>query len=194
MDDQFKLIVMGGSWGGIQASLAILKNLPADFKIPIVLVLHRLKYFDSEIDVVYGKRLNLKVTEVDDKATIESGYVYIAPANYHVLLERDNTFSLDSSELENYSRPSIDVTFSSAAEIYCKNVLGILLSGANKDGSLGLKSIVDKGGKAIVQDPKEAEIDTMPISAINSVPNCEVLTLTEIQNFLFHLNDCQTSN
>lgn len=187
MDSPFKLIVIGGSWGGIQASLAILKNLPSDFNIPIVLILHRLKYFDSEMDKIYRKRLNLKVREVDDKASIEPGYVYIAPANYHVLIERDYTFSLDSSELVNYSRPSIDVTFNSAAAIYCKKVLGILLSGANKDGSLGLKNIVEKGGKAVVQDPKEAEIDTMPLSAINSIPSCEVLSLTEIQNFLFSL-------
>jgi two-component system chemotaxis response regulator CheB len=187
MDNPFKLIVMGGSWGGIQASLGILKALPPDFKIPIILVLHRLRNFESEIELIFSKRIKLKVVEVEDKVNMESGYVYIAPANYHVLVERDLSISLDSSELENYSRPSIDVTFTSAAQSLSSSVLGILLSGANKDGSLGLRSIVEKGGKAIVQDPKEAEIDTMPLRAINMVSDCEVFSISEIQKYLISL-------
>lgn len=181
------LIVIGGSWGGFKASLSILSALPADYKVPIMLILHRLRNFESDLASVYNNRLTLKVKEVEEKEKIKSGNIYLAPSNYHVLLERDQTFSLDVSEYENYSRPSIDVTFTSAAEIYGAKTIGILLSGASKDGSKGLKNIKEKGGLAIVQDPKEAEVDTMPASAIGLVPDCTVLELKGIKEFLSSL-------
>ncbi|AHM58865.1 CheB methylesterase [Flammeovirgaceae bacterium 311] len=187
MEHEIKLIVMGGSWGGIQASLTILKHLPDDYSIPIILVLHRLRNFESELHGIYSRKIALKVKEVDEKEFIRGGYVYIAPANYHVLIEKEGSFSLDCSELENYSRPSIDVTFTSAALAFGKNVAGILLSGASKDGSMGLKSIVDNGGIAVVQHPEEAEVATMPLSAIQLVPQCRICDLNSIQNFLFSL-------
>jgi two-component system chemotaxis response regulator CheB len=187
MEHGIKLIVIGGSWGGIQASIAILKKLPADFSIPVLLVLHRLKNFESELHGIFGRKIQLQVKEVDEKELIKPGFVYIAPANYHVLIEKNSTFSLDSSELENYSRPSIDVTFVSAAQALGKGVAGILLSGASKDGSKGLKSIADRGGLTMVQDPQEAEVATMPLSAIALVPQCKVWALKNIQDFLFSL-------
>jgi len=110
--------------------------------------------------------------------------VYVAPSNYHVLIEQDHTFSLSISEPENFSRPSIDVTFESAAEAYGKTLIGIILTGANKDGSLGLKAIADKGGMVIVQDPAEAEMEIMPKAALDVVTNASVLTLTQIKDFL----------
>jgi len=182
-----KIIVIGGSWGGLQASLEILSGLPADFNIPIVLVLHRLKNFDGDLESIYRKKTSLRVMEVDEKESIKGGSLYIAPPNYHVLIEENETFSLDASEPENYSRPSIDVTFNSAAEIYGKKTLGILLSGANKDGSLGLSVIGKKGGIAIVQDPREAEVDTMPQSAIDVIPDCKIYNLIQIRDFLISL-------
>lgn len=184
MEQPVNLIVIGGSWGGLQASLSILSGLPENFRIPIVLVLHRLKNFDSNLPGVYRNKIRLEVLEIEEKEEIRGGCVYIAPANYHVLIERDQTFSLDVSEYENYSRPSIDVTFSSAAEVYGAGTLGILLSGASRDGSMGLKNIKETGGWAIVQEPSEAEVGTMPQAALDLMPDCAALTLKNIKEFL----------
>ncbi|MCC9168621.1 chemotaxis protein CheB [Pontibacter harenae] len=187
------LIVIGGSWGGIQASLSILSALPSDYSIPIVLVLHRLRNTDGDLNSIFEKKLLLKAQEVEEKDNITKGYVFLAPSNYHVLIEKDYSFSLDVSELENYSRPSIDVTFTSAADVYGKNLIGILLSGASKDGSSGLKYIFEKGGTSVVQDPREAEVSTMPQSAIDIIPECTVLNLEGIKEFLFFLHDHRTA-
>ncbi|TXK48753.1 chemotaxis protein CheB [Pontibacter qinzhouensis] len=182
-----KVLVMGGSWGGIQASIQVLQALPSGFKLPVVLVLHRLRNTESDLQRIYEKKTKLQVQEIEEKELLRPGCVHLAPANYHVLLERDNTFSLDVSDLENYSRPSIDVTFMSAADIFGKQVIGVLLSGASKDGSAGLKYIYDKGGQTIVQDPAEAEISTMPESAIKLVPGCSVMSLGRIQEYLLSI-------
>ncbi|SDM43453.1 two-component system, chemotaxis family, response regulator CheB [Catalinimonas alkaloidigena] len=179
-----KLIVIGGSWGGIQASLSILEELPAAYPIPIVLVLHRLRNAESDLQYLFQKKLTLRVKEVDEKESIEAGMVYLAPANYHVLIERDRTFALDVSELENYSRPSIDVTFTSAAETFGAEATGILLSGASRDGSAGLKDIWTQGGMALVQNPDEAEVKTMPMAAISLIPDCLVQNVAQIHSFL----------
>jgi two-component system, chemotaxis family, protein-glutamate methylesterase/glutaminase len=188
MEPPIRLIIIGGSWGGIQASMAILKDLPGDFPIPILLVLHRLKNVDSNLGEVYGNKLALKVREVEEKERPEAGTLYIAPANYHVLLEKDHTFSLDVSQPENYSRPSIDVTLRSAAAVYGPALAGIILSGANKDGSAGLEEVVAGGGLALVQAPEEAEVSTMPQAAIALIPDkCLIFRLEEIQRFLFSL-------
>ncbi|MFD2247150.1 chemotaxis protein CheB [Pontibacter ruber] len=184
-----KVIVIGGSWGGIQASLAVLRKLPANYSIPIVLVLHRLRNFEGSLQEVYEKRIALKAVEVEEKEKLLPGHVYLAPSNYHVLLENDHTFSLDDSELENYSRPSIDVTFMSAADVFGDNTIGILLSGASKDGSSGLKYIFENGGTTIVQDPDEAEVSTMPLSAINSIPGCQIMGTAHIQAYLLSLHE-----
>ena len=189
MHDITRLIVIGGSWGGIQASMKILQGLPADYSIPIVLVLHRLRNYEGNMQELYERKLVLKAVEVDDKVPLEAGHVYIAPANYHVLLEKDHTFSLDDSELENYSRPSIDVTFTSAADVFGKNTVGIILSGASKDGSSGLKYIFEKRGTAIVQHPGEAEISTMPLAAIQSTPGCSIMNVERIQAYLLTLHE-----
>ncbi|MBJ6116698.1 chemotaxis protein CheB [Pontibacter sp. BT310] len=189
METSSKVIVIGGSWGGIQASVTILKALPANYSIPIVLVLHRLRNHDGNLQDVFKHKIALKAVEVEEKEMLQPGHVYLAPSNYHVLLEKDHTFSLDDSELENYSRPSIDVTFTSAADVFAHNTIGILLSGASKDGSSGLKYIFEKQGKTIAQDPNEAEIKIMPLAAIESIPGCTVMNLEQIQAFLLSLHD-----
>ncbi|MCX2741727.1 chemotaxis protein CheB [Pontibacter anaerobius] len=184
-----KLIVMGGSWGGIQASLSILEGLPPDYSIPIVLVLHRLRNQEGNLQEIFSKKLLLKAVEVEEKEPLLPGHVYLAPANYHVLFEKDHTFSLDDSELENYSRPSIDVSFSSAADVFGKNTMGILLSGASRDGSSGLKYIFEKGGVAVAQDPSEAEVGTMPQAAIESIRGCTIMNVARIKEFLLSLHE-----
>ncbi|MDX5419846.1 MAG: chemotaxis protein CheB [Hymenobacteraceae bacterium] len=189
MSDSSKLIVMGGSWGGIKASLSILEKLPADYSIPIVLVLHRLRNYEGSLQELFEKKLTLKAVEIEEKEKPKSGHVYLAPANYHVLFEKDHSFSLDDSELENYSRPSIDVTFTSAADVFAKNTVGIILSGASRDGSSGLNFIFEKRGIVIAQDPAEAEVATMPLAAINSIPGCTIMNVEQIQSFLLSLNE-----
>ncbi|MEJ8800772.1 chemotaxis protein CheB [Pontibacter sp. H249] len=187
MSKTTELVVIGGSWGGIHASLEILQELPENYSIPIVLVLHRLRNYEGSLQELFAKKLNLQVIEIEEKEQIKSGFLYIAPANYHVLLENDRTFSLDVSDLVNFSRPSIDVTFTSAVAVFGDSVAGILLSGASKDGSTGLKNIADAGGIAIVQDPAEAEVDTMPRSAIDIIPDCSILNLKSIKEYLLSL-------
>lgn len=189
MEEFSRLIVIGGSWGGMKTSLAILKALPSDYRIPILLVLHRLRNQEGDLQGIYDRHLSLKVQEVEEKNRVEPCNVYLAPSNYHVLLEKDYTFSLDVSDLENYSRPSIDVTLASAAEVYGKGLVGILLSGASKDGSAGLKYAFEKGGAVLVQDPLEAEMDIMPQSAIDIVPSCTVMQTVGITEYLLSLHD-----
>lgn len=184
-----KLIVIGGSWGGIQASMQILQGLPATYSIPIVLVLHRLRTNDGNLQELFEKKVPLKAVEIEDKEPILPGHLYVAPANYHVLLEKEQIFSLDDSELENYSRPSIDVTFNSAADVFAENTVGILLSGASKDGSSGLKAIFEKHGTVIAQDPAEAEVATMPLSAIQTIPGCKIMTVEHIKAYLLSLHE-----
>jgi len=190
MEQPANLIVIGGSWGGIQAALHILQELPANYSIPILLVLHQLRNNEGTLADIFSKRLKLQVCEVEDKMLLKSGALYIAPANYHVLVENDLSLSLDDSELENYSRPSIDSTFASAASVFGDQVTGILLSGANKDGSSGLKEISLRGGKAIVQDPDEAQVNIMPLAAVSAVPGCNIMGIQAIFTYLraLHVN------
>jgi two-component system, chemotaxis family, protein-glutamate methylesterase/glutaminase len=125
----YEIIVIGGSLGGIEASIKILKDLPSDYPVPVILVLHRLSGNAGGLVNIFSNALRLKVKEVDEKEEIKSSMVYIAPANYHTLIEIDRIFSLDYSETVNFSRPSIDVTFESASEVYGTKTLGIILTG-----------------------------------------------------------------
>ncbi|MDO1445842.1 chemotaxis protein CheB [Rhodocytophaga aerolata] len=184
MSGKYKAVVMGGSWGGMNAAVEILKYLPADYPLPIVLVLHRLKGVISELPALIRKKTYVQIKEADEKEKMQPGTVYIAPADYHLLIEQDQTFSLDVSEAILFSRPSIDVTFESAAEVFGKKLIGIVLSGASKDGSQGLYTICRAGGQAIVQDPRQAEVTTMPQAAIETVKRAKVLTLDEIAAYL----------
>ncbi len=183
----YEAIIIGGSWGGLAAVTAMLEGLPAHYPIPVILVLHRGRNFASELDTVLGKKLKVAVKEIEEKESILPGYVYIAPANYHVLIEEDHTFSLDNSSPVLYSRPSIDVAFESAAHIFKNRLVGIILTGANNDGAKGLQLIVNKGGTALIQDPSEAEANLMPKAAIVSTPAAQILTLQYIQAFLLKL-------
>lgn len=179
-------VVMGGSWGGTDAVIDILSNLPASYRTPIVVVLHRQKNVDSALHEIIGKYTSLEVREINEKEPVKGGAVYLAPPNYHVLIEKDKTFSLDVSEDVAYSRPSIDVLFESAALAYGDRLVGILLTGANSDGTEGLRSVVERNGLAIVQNPDEAENRIMPLSALQKV-NAFVMNKKQIQEFLLSL-------
>lgn len=181
---KYECIVIGGSWGALGPVLEIIRNLPAAFIIPVIVILHRQKNIESSLVSLLRNNTKLKVCEIVDKLKITGRNIYICPANYHVLIEKDKTFVLDVSEPENYSRPSIDVTFESAANVFEDRLIAILLSGLNSDGSNGLKKISDNGGLAIIQNPDEAEAKNMPNAAKNKVNSAKTMNVKEIFLFL----------
>ena len=182
----YEIILAGTSWGGLQALSALVSALPADFAVPIVLVQHRHRESNSLLSSLLQDRTPLTVCEVEDKLPIERGMIYVAPADYHLLVEGGH-FALSLDEPVRFSRPSIDVTFSSAADSYGPTAVGAVFTGANADGALGLRRIADRGGLALVQDPKTAESPAMPTAAAHSVPTARVLPLSELVKFIAEL-------
>ncbi len=180
---QIRLIAIGGSSGSFDALSKILGKLKADFTIPIIMILHR-NNADSGLAIVLGTKTNLIVKEAEEKEMILPGYLYLAPPDYHLLIEADKTLSLDVSEKVNYSRPSIDVTFESAAAVYKDELLCIILSGANADGTKGGLYAKDSGSTIIAQNPLEASVAYMPQHAINEISTDEVLSVEEIAKYL----------
>lgn len=184
----YKAIVIGGSAGSFQVISKILSSLPKDFDIPIMMCLHRLRHVRNGFVEALNIKSNIKIEEPYDKETIKRGKIYLAPANYHLCVELGNTFALSTEELINNSRPSIDMMLQTAAYAYRDKLVGILLSGANKDGAIGMKKIHDRGGLTLVQDPKECLIDTMPSSAIKITQIDHVLSVDRIIDFLLELH------
>jgi two-component system chemotaxis response regulator CheB len=172
----YSIASIGTSWGGLTALTRLLGGLPADFSIPIVVVQHRSKDSDRLLTQLLQDATDLKVCEIEDKDELCKGTVHVAPANYHVLVE-EGYLSLSIEDPVRFSRPSIDVTFSSAGDTYGARALGVILTGANEDGARGLAHIVKRGGRALIQDPKTAEIPIMPEAAINAVPTAEIIPL-----------------
>jgi two-component system chemotaxis response regulator CheB len=154
----------------------LLGALPEGFSIPIVVVQHRSKDSDRLLVQLLQDSTDLRVCEIEDKDALCPGSVHVAPANYHVMIE-SGYFSLTIEEPVRFSRPSIDVMFTSAADTYGSAAVGVVLTGANEDGARGLADIVRRGGLALVQDPKTAEIPIMPEAALRAVPSAEVLPL-----------------
>jgi len=179
----YEIAVIGTSWGGLAALHQIVGALPSSFRLPVVVVQHRHKDSGQFLPRVLQDDTSLCVCDAEDKAPIMAGNIYIAPANYHVLVERGH-LSLSTDEPVAFSRPSIDVTFSSAADAYRQGVVGIVLTGANSDGARGLKRVSDRGGLAIVQRPETAESPIMPAAALRQVPDARVLTLAEIAELI----------
>lgn len=164
---QSKILLLGGSAGSFKLLFEIVKLLPPDLDKAVIIIMHRKKNFVSEIEKLFAENSRISLREISDKDKIISGTVFIAPANYHTLIEKEGFFSLDVSEPLWYSRPSIDVTFESAAETLGSQCTAILLSGANQDGASGLLKLKNSGSLTIVQDPDDAEMPEMPLSAIN---------------------------
>lgn len=183
--NKFDIITIGGSAGSIAVAVTLLKSLPAHFQIPVVLIIHRMKNITSQLNKLLAKELGIKeVVEPEDKEPIRSGIIYLAPQNYHLLVEEGNTFSLDYSEPVNFSRPSIDVSFESIANVYKHKMLAILLSGANKDGAAGLGRVIGQEGTAIVQSPETAEYKAMPKAAIDINPSVLIQSPEQIVHYL----------
>lgn len=167
---KYELIVIGGSAGSLAMVLQILSVITIDMKIAIIIVLHRKQTEDTILVELLSTRTKFNVKEADDKDEILPGTIYVAPAGYHVLIEKNKILSLDSSEKVNFSRPSIDVTFESAADVYGNGMAAILLSGANSDGVQGLIVARRHGSLIVVQDPDSAEFPVMPRTAVANVP------------------------
>src|SRR5829696_8338588 len=155
LNNSYKAVVIGGSAGSFQGIVKILSHLPKGFPLPIIMCLHRLKHVRNGFVEALSIKSVIQVGEPNDKETIKKGSVYLAPSNYHLSVELGNYFALSTEEMVNNSRPAIDITLSTCAFVYKEKLIGILLSGANRDGGAGMKAIHDRGGITIVQDPAE---------------------------------------
>lgn len=182
--NDFKAVMIGGSAGSFQIVTKILSGLPSKFNLPIFLCLHRLKHVRSGFVEALSLKSTLPVIEPNDKEPIKPGFVYLAPANYHMYIEADKRFSLSTEAPVNHSRPSIDLSFFTAAQTYKSRLVGIILSGANKDGAKGLKMVKDCHGLTIVQDPKEAQVETMPVSSMQATKVDHIFNSDQIISFL----------
>ena len=181
------IIVIGGSAGAITALGKLLSVFPAQFPLPIVVAIHLHPLQDRYYLQHFSERSNLKIKEAEEKETILPDCVYFAPPNYHLLIEDDLTLSLSIDSKVNFSRPSIDVLFESAVDACAPKLIGVILTGANEDGAQGLRAIKQKGGIAIVQDPKTAESPYMPQAALNATPVDYVLSIEEIGRRLIEI-------
>jgi len=182
----YDLLVAGTSWGGLAALRTLVSGLPSTFSMAVVLVQHRHKESDHLLRTLLQEHTSLEVCEIEDKMPLEHGRIYVAPPNYHTLVEPGH-FALSTEAPVRFSRPSIDVTFLSASDSYGHRLVGIVLTGANADGSAGLRRISDRGGMAIVQDPATAESALMPSAAVKAVPRARVMPLAELVKFVVRL-------
>jgi len=180
----YKAVIIGGSAGSFQVVTRILNSLPKTFPLPVLLCLHRLKHVRSGFVEALTLKSNIPVEEPYDKELLKPGKAYLAPANYHMYVELANRIALSTEDTVNHSRPSVDLSFMTAANAYREKLIGIILSGANKDGAYGLKKVHDNGGVAIVQDPNECEVKTMTQSALQLTKVDFVYTTDQIISFL----------
>lgn len=188
LNNSYKAVVIGGSAGSFQGIVKILSQIPKNFHLPIIMCLHRLKHVRNGFVEALSIKSVVQVVEPNDKEPIKKGGVYLAPSNYHMSVELGNHFSMSTEEMINNSRPAIDVTLGTAAYVFRDKLVGILLSGANRDGGLGMKHIKDKGGLTIVQEPSECMIDTMPKAALSLTQIDYTLKVDEIVEFLIELD------
>ena len=177
-------MVIGVSAGGSDALKELLALIPVDFNLAVVIVQHLHPQQDRFFIEYLGESCAIPVLEAEEKGTVSPGVVYFAPANYHLLIESDRTFSLSVDEKVNFSRPSIDVLFETAAETYGPKLIGVVLTGASKDGAAGLRRIKESGGMTIVQDPATAEFPVMPSAALGETQVDYVMDLRQIGRFL----------
>lgn len=181
------VLLIGCSAGGFQLLCEIIMKLRKNFPLPVIVVIHRSRKHKSTIEAQINSKSNVKVIAAADKDVLKSGTVYFAPCDYHLLLEPGNTLTLDSSEPILYSRPSIDVTFESVADVFNNKVIALLLSGSNCDGANGMKYVHARGGMCVVQNPLDASFKTMPEEALKKSPADLILNNLEIFSFMDHL-------
>jgi two-component system chemotaxis response regulator CheB len=180
-------IVIGASAGAVQALSTLLPALPANFPIPVLIVVHVPADRSNALVPLLQKKCRLTVKEAEDKEPAQAGVAYFAPSDYHLLVETGRTLALSADGLVVHARPSIDVLFESAAEAYGPALVGVILTGANEDGAAGLSSICRAGGLALVQDPEEAYAGTMPSAALSACASARRLPLSHITPYLLDL-------
>lgn len=179
-----RAIVIGASAGGVQALSKILPALPADWPLPVMVVVHIPPRRDNALVDLFARKCRLVVKEAEDKEPLVPGTIYFAPPDYHLLVETEATLALSSDEVVNHSRPAVDVLFQSAADAFGAGLVGIVLTGANQDGARGLRAVCEAGGIGFVQDPATAEVATMPEAALAACPGARAMTLREMQTAL----------
>lgn len=189
LNKKYKTIVIGTSAGGLFALSVILEKLPSGYPVPLVVVQHRSKDQKGVLEEVLQIKCKISIKQADEKEKIEGGFVYIAPPDYHLLIENDQTFSLSSDEPVHFSRPSIDVLFETAAMVFKDTLIGIILTGANDDGAAGIAAVKEYGGLTIAQHPDEAQFPFMPEASIETKSVQYIWSLTEIKNFLLKISD-----
>jgi two-component system chemotaxis response regulator CheB len=184
-----KLLVIGGSAGSLQVILSLLAAIGEGFPMPVLILLHRNGGFESSLEDIFSSRTSLPIREVEEKDPLRAGTIYLCPADYHVLLEKDHSFSLDYSERVHFSRPSIDVTFRSAADIFGPGLICLLLSGGNSDGAEGMQYVQERGGLTAVQDPATADVPYMPQQVINRMKVDFIVPTDDIPRFVRQLGE-----
>ena len=183
----FGAVVVGTSAGGLAALTTLLSGIPAQFSLPMLVVQHRSKQETDLLEMVLQKKCDVKIKQADEKELIRQGTVYIAPPDYHLLVENNHALSLSIDAAVNFSRPSIDVLFESASVVFKERLIAIVLTGANDDGADGIRSVAHRKGVTIAQNPREAVYDAMPKAAIETGAVQHILTLKEIQEFLIRV-------
>lgn len=184
---RYEAVVIGTSAGGLYALSPILEALPAAYPLPVMVVQHRSKDEKTLLEEVLSQKCAVSIKQADEKEKIEGGIVYFAPPDYHLLIERNRTFSLSSDPKVNFSRPAIDVLFETAAGVYKQKLLAIILTGANQDGAAGIKRVKQLGGLTIAQNPVTAQYPVMPQAAIDAGGIQQVLELGEIKKLLLNI-------
>ena len=190
----YEAVVIGVSAGGLAILSGILKELPADFPLPLIIIQHRAKNERTLLEEVLQAKCMIRIRQADEKEKITGGVVYFAPSDYHLLIEKDRSFSLSCDEPVNFSRPSIDLLFETAAEVYRNNLVGIILTGNGRDGAAGIRAIRERGGFTIAQDPRNASFPAMPRAAIDTGSVQAVLPPDGIRHFLLDVGKKRSSH
>ena len=184
---KYEAVVIGVSSGGLEALRIVLPFLPADFPAPVLIVYHRGSQRDRFVIEYMNQLAGMEVKEAEEKEPLVPGFIYLAPPNYHLLVEEDRTLALSTEKRVSYSRPSIDILFETAAEAYGSGLVGLILTGANHDGAKGMKTLKERGGLALVQNPDTAEVGRMPRAAMKTAGADRILELREVGPYLRRL-------
>lgn len=187
---RYKAIVIGISTGGVGTLKPLLGALPKDFPLPLIIVQHISRDTGERMALLLDELCAIRVKEADEQEVPVGGTVYLAPANYHLMVEPDGRFGLSTDPPVNFARPSVDVLFETAAEAFGSGLIGVVLTGAGADGSNGLKRIKEQGGATVIQDPADAAADSMPRQALQAVRPDYVVTLAQLPQLFVHLSHC----
>jgi two-component system chemotaxis response regulator CheB len=188
---RFRAVVAGVSTGGVEALKLVLGGLPRDFPLPVMVVAHISPEADNGLALLLDDQCGIRIKEAEELEETAAGTVYLAPPNYHLLVERNATLSLSVDPPVRFARPSVDVLFESAAVAFGPALIGVVMTGAGSDGSHGLRLIKEVGGVTVVQDPATAEADPMPRSAIETVSPDYIAPLVDIAPLLVRLANSQ---